>query len=76
MREVLAEVAAQTGSALPVRETEPRPGDPPSLVADTARIRSELGWSPRHEGLGPIVATTLAWLCVREGRERGRRAAS
>lgn len=26
-----------------------RPGDPPELVADSARIREKLGWAPQHD---------------------------
>jgi nucleoside-diphosphate-sugar epimerase len=50
LREVALELAAALGAdpallgfgALPVR-----PGDPPSLVADVARLRSEVGFTPR-----------------------------
>ncbi|MFO1112862.1 MAG: UDP-glucose 4-epimerase GalE, partial [Rhodospirillales bacterium] len=49
--EVLDSVRRITGHALPARIGERRPGDPPTLVADSSRIRAELGWQPRFAEL-------------------------
>ncbi len=38
-----------------------RPGDPPAIVAASAKIRSQLGWTPEHDDLDRIVAQALAW---------------
>ena len=38
-----------------------RPGDPAVLVADSRRLRSLLGWAPRHDDLDYIVATAWRW---------------
>lgn len=38
-----------------------RPGDPAALVADTTRLRSVLGWSPRYDDLKAIVTSALDW---------------
>jgi UDP-glucose 4-epimerase len=38
-----------------------RPGDPASLVAGADRIRTELGWSPKHDDLDEIVRQALDW---------------
>lgn len=38
-----------------------RPGDPPAIVAASAKIRSQLGWVPEHDDLDRIVAQALAW---------------
>jgi UDP-glucose 4-epimerase len=46
VREVLAAVAAVTGSTVPVTETPRRAGDPPELVASVERARAVLGWAP------------------------------
>jgi UDP-glucose 4-epimerase len=59
VREVVAAAEAVTGMAIPVRESGRRPGDPPVLVAASARIRDELGWEPRKPGLQEIVSD--AW---------------
>ncbi|KPV40035.1 UDP-glucose 4-epimerase [Thiohalorhabdus denitrificans] len=61
VREVLDTVERVSGSQLPVREEDRRPGDPPALVANTERIRRELGWRPGHDDLEEIVSTALAW---------------
>jgi UDP-glucose 4-epimerase len=47
--------------ALKVSEEARRAGDPPYLVARAERIRAELGWSPRHDDLREIVASSLAF---------------
>ena len=62
VREVLAAVERVAGRSVPVREAPRRPGDPPSLVADSTRFRSEMGWEPRHSDLRTIVATAWDWL--------------
>jgi UDP-glucose 4-epimerase len=61
VREVLRMVEAVGGRSLTVREEARRSGDPPYLVARAERIRAELGWSPRHDDLREIVASSLAF---------------
>jgi UDP-glucose 4-epimerase len=62
IRAVLAAVAAVTGHAVPVESAPRRPGDPAVLVADSARFRAALGWTPHRSGLEEIVATAWSWL--------------
>jgi UDP-glucose 4-epimerase len=38
-----------------------REGDPAALVADSARIRHDLGWQPQYTDLDSIVATAWLW---------------
>ena len=45
----------------PVEISGRRAGDPASLVADVARIRSTLDWRPQFEDLDTIVSHALAW---------------
>ena len=59
--EVVAAVERVLGRPLPVEAHGRRPGDPPSLVADTSRIRSLLGWRPKLDDLDGIVATAHRW---------------
>jgi len=59
VREVVQAVEAVTGKKVPYRFGPRREGDPPSLVADSTRLRQALGWSPRHSDLKTIVET--AW---------------
>ena len=75
VREALAAVRAESGVVFGVRDGPRRAGDPPVLVADTARLRSDLQWSPRHGGLRAVVRSALAWERARIGDTRGREAA-
>jgi UDP-glucose 4-epimerase len=59
--EVLRSVTRVTGSPVPQQLSGRRAGDPAELVADSAKIRAELGWSPAHTDLEDIVATAYAW---------------
>lgn len=59
VREVLKAVEDVTGKKVPHRFGPRREGDPPSLVANSTRLRQSLGWTPRHSDLQTIVET--AW---------------
>jgi len=61
VREVLASVQRINQAPLNVREEPRRPGDPPTLIANAARIRKVLGWHPRYDDLDAIVRTSLLW---------------
>jgi UDP-glucose 4-epimerase len=61
VREVLRMVESVGGKLLVIREEARRAGDPAYLVARAERIRSELGWRPRHDDLKTIVSSALAW---------------
>jgi UDP-glucose 4-epimerase len=61
VRELLNMVETVAGHPIPKREAPRRAGDPPTLVARASRIRSLLGWQPRHDNLKDIVETALAW---------------
>ncbi len=61
VREVLDVVARVNGAPVPFVEQPRRAGDPPTLIARAERIRSALGWTPRHDDLERIVASALAW---------------
>ncbi|WHZ20173.1 MAG: UDP-glucose 4-epimerase [Rhodanobacteraceae bacterium] len=61
VREVLDAVGKAHGAPVPYVEEPRRVGDPPSLIAVADRIRTRLGWQPRHDDLDVIVRTALAW---------------
>ncbi len=61
VREVLDMVARINGAPLHIKELPRRAGDPPSLIADAGRIRTTLGWHPKHDNLEQIVTTALNW---------------
>lgn len=60
VRELINAVKLTTGREFPVAETHRRPGDAPVLVADNARARELLGWSP-DRSLQDIIADAWAW---------------
>ena len=67
------EVARQvTGHPIPVEIAPRRPGDPAQLVASSAKIRQELGWTPRLESVEAIVSSAWAWHQSHPHGYRGR----
>ena len=61
VRDVAAAVERVTGAPLPQTVVARREGDPPVLLASSARARAELGWQPQHEALDVMVETAWAW---------------
>jgi UDP-glucose 4-epimerase len=60
--EVLEEARRVTGHPIPAVEEARRAGDPPRLVASSAKIRRDLGWSPRYPDLTSIIGSAWEWL--------------
>jgi len=61
VREVIAAVEKVTGCALPADVVPRRPGDPPSLVASSARAREKLGWHPDCSSLEDQIGSAWKW---------------
>lgn len=61
VKEVIAVVKKVTGVDFPVEEAQRREGDPPVVVADSAKIRKELDWKPSYDDLEYIVRTAWEW---------------
>jgi UDP-glucose 4-epimerase len=61
VREVVEKVKKVTGIDFPVRFTDRRPGDPPSLIADSSKLKKELGWAPKYDDLEYIIKTAWEW---------------
>ncbi|KFG69952.1 UDP-glucose 4-epimerase GalE [Microvirga sp. BSC39] len=59
--EVIETVRKVSGKPVEARFAPRRAGDPVTIVADSARIRSRLGWEPRHDDLASIVDHSLRW---------------
>ena len=62
VREVLRVTEAVTGKPVPHSVGPRRAGDPASLVASSNKIRSLLGWQPRHPRLEDIVESAWRWM--------------
>lgn len=58
----IVEVTRQiTGHPIPVKAGARRAGDLAVLVADSSRIKAELGWSPEFAQLAQIIQTAWDW---------------
>jgi UDP-glucose 4-epimerase len=55
IREVLQAVERVTGKPVPYKVGPRREGDPPALVADSSKLKTTLGWSPKYSDLETIV---------------------
>ena len=64
--EVIRAVERVGGRPVPVEIAARRPGDPPVLVASSALMARETGWTPRLAGIDEVVETAWRW------RERHR----
>lgn len=58
--ELLAAIERVTGQRVPAEDAERRPGDAPALVADTALVKRELGWTPQRS-IDQIIADAWKW---------------
>jgi UDP-glucose 4-epimerase len=61
VRQVVDAARQVTGQKIPIVESPRRPGDPPKLVADSARIRQMLGWTPRFDSMVSIIDSAWQW---------------
>jgi UDP-glucose 4-epimerase len=59
--EVIKAVERVNGAALPVKFVGRREGDPAAIVAGAERVRTILGWQPKHDDLDFIVQSALDW---------------
>ena len=61
VREVIEASRKVTGKPIKTVEAPRRPGDPPVLVASSAKISKELGWKPRYDKFEEIIQTAWDW---------------
>ncbi|WP_424811685.1 UDP-glucose 4-epimerase GalE [Roseococcus sp. YIM B11640] len=61
VREVIEAIERVSGRKVPYENGPRRAGDPPALVASSARIRAETSWRPKHAELDDIVRTAWNW---------------
>lgn len=69
--EVIKAVEKAAGKPVPHSIGPRRDGDPSTLVADSTRIRSELGWKPVRSDLAGIVRDALEFEPIRLSRGTG-----
>lgn len=61
VREIIEAARDVTGHAIPALEAARRPGDPAELIASSATIRQELGWTPQFTDIRAIIASAWDW---------------
>ena len=61
VREVIETVKKISGVNFQVDENPRRPGDSASVIADSAKIKTVMGWKPAFEDLELICKTALEW---------------
>jgi UDP-glucose 4-epimerase len=59
--QVIESARRVTGHAISVEMCERRPGDPAVLVASSAAIQMDLGWTPNYPGLDDIIRSAWVW---------------
>jgi UDP-glucose 4-epimerase len=62
VRQIVGAVERVTGRTLPVKEGPRREGDPPVLIADSTRARTDLGWSPSQSTLDEMIGSAWDWM--------------
>ncbi len=59
--EIIHAAERVTGKKIPYSVEARRPGDPPTLVADSSLARKELGWKAEFKELDTILETAWRW---------------
>ena len=59
--EVIETAREVTGQPIPAVAGPRRPGDLPTLIASSDKIRQDLGWEPRYPNLRDIVQSAWDW---------------
>ena len=60
VKEIIETARKITGKEISIIETNRRDGDPPFLIADSLKIKRDLGWSPKF-GLQEIIGSAWNW---------------
>jgi UDP-glucose 4-epimerase len=61
VREIVRSVETVSSHPVPVAMGPRRAGDPPMIVANATKLRTDLGWRPRFADLDTIVGSAFAW---------------
>jgi len=69
VKQIIETARRVTGHPIPAVTADRREGDPGVLIADSTRIREELGWQPEYESIEEIIRTAWVW----EQKEAGNK---
>lgn len=59
--EILNAARKVAGQPIPAKIGPRRPGDPSTLIAASDKARTILGWSPKFDDVGQVIATAWNW---------------
>jgi len=62
VKQIVESVRRVTGKDLPVVYGDRRAGDPPALIADTARARELLDWNPTRSTMDEMIGSAWSWM--------------
>ena len=61
VREMIEAAEKAGGHPVPASVAARKAGDPPDLIAESAKLEHALGWSARYSDLETLVETALKW---------------
>ena len=61
VKDIITACEKIVGHPIPHEITARRPGDPPRLVADPAKLKTQLGWEPAYTDIEKTIATAWEW---------------
>jgi UDP-glucose-4-epimerase GalE len=70
IKEIISSVERITGRTVLVHKGPVRPGDPATLVANAAKAKKTIGWTPANSSIDNIVKTAWSWYNSAEYRGR------
>ncbi|MEQ8318558.1 MAG: UDP-glucose 4-epimerase GalE [Phycisphaerales bacterium] len=62
VKDIVESCRRVTGHAIPAEIGPRRPGDPPALYADPAKVQQELGWKAEITDLDAIIESAWKWM--------------
>jgi UDP-glucose 4-epimerase len=61
VKQIIAACEKVVGHRIPQEIAARRPGDPPRLVADPTKLKTQLGWAPAFSDIEKTIATAWEW---------------
>jgi UDP-glucose 4-epimerase len=61
VKTVISVASRVTNKKINYQESNRRPGDPPTLIADNSKFEAETGWSPEIQDLEIIIKDAWTW---------------
>ena len=59
--QIIDSVKSITNKTFTVKQSDRRPGDPPTLIANNQKILAKMGWQPKFDSLQDIITSAYNW---------------